>query len=196
MELNNYKFTIAIIGKRKVGKSDLLYTIFKNERDGSSLPVRDKQSIHYILGKRVEDQIWDTCEDPRFQSLLTIVYNCANGLFLCFDITNKQSFLALDNEVISAMEFEKSRPKKVIIIGTKCDSNEKREVTKEEIKLFTEKYKLPYFECSMITGKGIWESIYCMIREMINQDELKEYPYYVDVKKATLFDNSDNVKKY
>ena len=75
-------------------------------------PVRDKQSIHYILGKRVEVQIWDTCEDPRFQSLLTIVYNCANGLFLCFDITNKQSFLALDNEVISAMEFEKSRPKK------------------------------------------------------------------------------------
>ena len=48
----------------------------------------------------------------------------------------------------------------------------------------------------MITGKGIWESIYCMIREMINQDELKEYPYYVDVKKAILFDNSDNVKKY
>ena len=39
MELNNYKFTIAIIGKRKVGKSDLFYTIFKNERDGSSLPV-------------------------------------------------------------------------------------------------------------------------------------------------------------
>ena len=40
MELNNYKFTIAIIGKRKVGKSDLFYTIFKNERDGSYLPVK------------------------------------------------------------------------------------------------------------------------------------------------------------
>ena len=99
MENQIKKWSDNISGKMRV---------FKNERDGSSLPVRDKQSIYYILGKRVEVQILDTCEDPHFQSLLSIVYNCANGLFLCFDITNKQSFLALDNEVISAMEFEKS----------------------------------------------------------------------------------------
>ena len=128
------------------------------------MPVRAKQCIHYILGKRIEVQIWDTSEAPRFRALTSMVYNNANGLLLCFDITNKQSFLDLDDAVISAMEFEKYRQKKIIIIGTKCDSNEKREVTKEEIKLFTEKYKLPYFECSVITGKGICESIYCMIR--------------------------------
>lgn len=112
MELNQYKFNIVITGKPKVGKSELFYTIFKTERDGSSVPVRAKQCIHYILGKRIEVQIWDTSEAPRFRALTSMVYNNANGLLLCFDITNKKSFLDLDDAVISAMEFEKYRQKK------------------------------------------------------------------------------------
>ena len=50
-----------------------------------------------LNGKRVRLEIWDTAGQERFRTITTSYIRGAEGVMLCYDVTNRESFTAVDN---------------------------------------------------------------------------------------------------
>lgn len=102
-------------------------------------------------------------------------YRRSQGILLLFDVTNRRSFLALKTEIennIKPALWEENHPV-IYIIGNKRDIVNKREVTKEEAKTFSDEYGYKYFECSTLNNSDDIDHIMGMLTlDMMNQQLL------------------------
>ena len=55
----------------------------------------------------------------------------------------------------------------LVLVGTKCDLIEERQVTVEEIAKFAEKQGLPYFETSAKDNKNIHETFQYILDNLV-----------------------------
>ena len=63
-----------------------------------------------IDGKKIKLQIWDTAGQERFRNITASYYRGANGIFLVYDITDKESFEDLNKWLV---DIEKNANKNV-----------------------------------------------------------------------------------
>ena len=99
-------------------------------------------------------------------------YRSADVAILCFDLTNRESFLAMEKWTSELTEKAPENLKSVIV-GTKKDLNEKRVVSVDEGKDFTFSNNARfYFETSAKTGEGILE-LFTEIANMGEPDKSK-----------------------
>lgn len=80
--------------------------------------------------KKVKLQIWDTAGQERFHTITTSYYRGAMGIMLVYDITNEKSFENIVKWLRNIDEHANEDVEKMIL-GNKCDMQEKRVVTKE-----------------------------------------------------------------
>jgi GTPase SAR1 family protein len=85
--------------------------------------------------------VWDLKERERFHFLFPYFCRGACAGLLCIDLTNRNSFLELDNWITLYKENAGSIP--IILIGTKYDL-EPQEVSKEEINKFAIEHEIKY----------------------------------------------------
>lgn len=78
-------------------------------------------------GKKVKLQIWDTAGQERFRTITTAYYRGAMGIMLVYDITNEKSFENIKNWIRNIEEHASMDVEKMIL-GNKCDMNDRREV--------------------------------------------------------------------
>ena len=146
-------YKIILIGDSSVGKTCL----FKKMTTGNfsekmiSTIGMDRKSISFNLTvkdengvekeKNFEIQLWDTAGQERFRSITKGYYKDSQGLFLLYDITNKETFDNLDMWINGVRQSfgtdEKEKNKYIIVLlGNKLDlANENpdnRKVTEEE----------------------------------------------------------------
>ena len=136
--------------------------------------------------KLIQCRLWDepSISDFSFKGLsfaLKIYFKYSNGVILLYDITNLKSFNIIKklNE-----EINKNAPPNIkkILIGTKCDLEERRQVSKEEgKKLANELCINNFFEASAKTGKNIKEAYYSLFREIL-RDYKENVPKILDDK--------------
>ncbi|CAJ0572497.1 unnamed protein product, partial [Mesorhabditis spiculigera] len=130
----DYLFKIVLIGDMGVGKTCVVQR-FRNgtfvERQGTTIGVDFTMKTVIIDGKRVKLQIWDTGGQERFRTITQSYYRSANGIVLCYDITCQQSFESLHRWIDDVSKFAAPNVVKVLI-GTKCDLEEKRLVYRED----------------------------------------------------------------
>lgn len=81
-------------------------------------------------GKKIKLQIWDTAGQERFRTITTAYYRGAMGIMLVYDVTNEKSFENIKNWVRNIEEHAASDVEKMIL-GNKCDIEDKRQVTKD-----------------------------------------------------------------
>ena len=89
-----------------------------------------------------------------------------NGIILTYDITRLESFKLIKkyNEAINENGFSNL---KRVLVGTKCDLEDKREVTEEEGKKLAKELGINnFFEVSAKTGKNVEEAYYSLFREI------------------------------
>ena len=100
-----------------------------------------------LNGKNIKLQIWDTAGQERFKNITASYYRGGNGILVVYDITDRESFNNLNSWLI---EIEKSANKNVykILIGNKCDLEEKRAVTYQEGKDFADSNGMKFIETS------------------------------------------------
>ena len=123
-------YKIILIGDSSVGKTCL----FKKMTTGNfsekmiSTIGMDRKSISFNLTvkdengvekeKNFEIQLWDTAGQERFRSITKGYYKDSQGLFLLYDITNKETFDNLDmwingvRQSFGTDEKEKNRKRK------------------------------------------------------------------------------------
>jgi small GTP-binding protein len=122
-------------------------------------------------------QIWDTAGKERYKSIAKNFFHSANGVFLVFDITNKQSFENL-NKWIEDVKENSPKDCKYIIIGNKSDLSDQRTISTFEIDNFVKEKKSSYFEVSAKNDEGLNDAFINLSKEIIkdkNQEEIYQF---------------------
>lgn len=111
---------------------------------------------------------WDTAGQERYRSITTAYYRGAAAIFICFDLTNHDSFANLTNWLDEVAKLTENDINK-LVLANKNDLNEKRKVTKEEIEEFQKKTGIEVIEVSAKTGNGVENAFRSMIEKLISQ---------------------------
>jgi small GTP-binding protein len=101
--------------------------------------------------------LWDTTSQKRFRSLLPLYIRPAHGVLLFFDITSEASFQELPDFIRILTDCHRTRP--VLLVGTKCDLADDREISTEEGQNFAADHGFGYVEVSAKTGEGVQEAL-------------------------------------
>ena len=148
-------FKIIIIGDSNVGKSCLTLRGIKNVFESLYAPTIGFEFMAFYIkidDKIVKIQIWDTCGQEVYRSLISSFYNNSSLAIMVYSIDNEDSFNNLEywlNEIRT-----KANPDiNIFLIGNKCDLEAQRKVSKELGQDFSENNKFQLFmETSAKTG--------------------------------------------
>lgn len=156
-EYPNYDITfkIIVIGDSFVGKSSITTRGTKNyfeENYSATVGFEFVTSNIKINEKVCKVQIWDTCGQEVYRSLITNFYRNASLAILVYSIDNQESFDNLDLWLKELKTFS-SPDAKVFLIGNKADLEYKRKITREMGEKYKEDNGLSFFmETSAKTG--------------------------------------------
>ena len=126
-----------------------------------------------VNGKKVKLQIWDTAGQERFKNITASYYRDGNGVLVVYDITERESFENLNSWLI---EIEKNANKNVykLLIGNKCDLEDKRQVTYQEGKDFAESNGMKFIETSAKTSSKVQDAFELLTNEIIKANLSKD----------------------
>ena len=152
-------FKIIVIGNSGVGKSCLTLKatqgIFKE--DFTSTLGFQFFSFHVkINDKIIKLQIWDTCGQEIYRSLITNFYRSTSLAIICYSVTDRQSF----NEIeiwLKQVKANSDPDCKVFLIGNKVDLPDRAISCEEGIKCKKEHGFECYMETSAKTGVNVRE---------------------------------------
>ena len=153
----DYLLKYIIIGDAAVGKSNLLLRYvhgqFKPEYQ-LTIGVEFGAKNIEIDSKIFRIQIWDTAGQENFRSITRAYYKNSVCALVVYDISSRDSF----NNVMSWIEDCRNQSPKtifIVLVGNKCDLEDKRQVTYEEGKELADKNELLFFESSAKDGINV-----------------------------------------
>ena len=141
-------FKIIIIGDPGVGKSCLTGRAVNDKFESEYSPTIGFEFLTYsvkIKDKIIKLQIWDTCGQEMYRSLITNFYRNTSLAMMVYSIDSRESFEHI-NIWLKEIKIHSHPDVIIILIGNKSDLEEERKVTYEEAKKFKEENKLLYFE--------------------------------------------------
>jgi Ras-related protein Rab-6A len=156
---------IILIGDVAVGKTSIINSLLGqkfNEEYEPSIGVDFFSKTLKYKGIPIKLQIWDSAGQEKFKSLIPNYIRGASLIFLVYDISNKKSFNNLNNWIEFINLYESTS---IAIIGNKLDleSENKREISYEEGKKFSEEKKMDFFEVSAKTEKNLLKMLFLSI---------------------------------
>lgn len=159
---------ILVIGDSGTGKSCLIVRFtddYYADTYISTVGVDFKIKRIEIDGKPQQLQIWDTAGQERFRSITTSYYHSSQGVFVVYDVTNRDSF---DHVKFWMDQLDKEAEPNIIrtIIGNKIDDDMKRIVKSSEGQKLAEMYKAGFYEVSAAQNICIKEMFMDMARKV------------------------------
>ena len=154
-------FKIVLVGDQFVGKTNIMSKYLKNEfhEDSKSTVGVEFGSKQFIIeNHKIKAQIWDTAGQERYKSITSAYYKGAKGVFVIYDISNKNSFDSIDSWV-NDVKATADKRLTVVIIGNKCDLEEQRQVTTQEGEQKVTKLEAAFFETSALLGQNLVNTI-------------------------------------
>lgn len=149
-EENNHfdlSFKIIVIGDSGVGKSCLTMKATKNVFEENSNATVGFEFFSFnmkIDDKIVKLQIWDTCGQEIYRSLITNFYRNSALAIIMYSIDNESSYENISQWMKELKNF--SNPDiQIFLIGNKCDLEDKRQVMKEKAEKFCNDNQLNMF---------------------------------------------------
>ncbi|KAH0793110.1 ras-related protein Rab11D [Histomonas meleagridis] len=143
-------------GNSNVGKTSFISRIDNEMQKNQYLPIGAAYVTKkmQIEGKSVTAQLWDIYQGEYFRLPSPIYYRGAYGIILLYDITNRKSFKELSTWLDHVREL--ADPEVVImLIGSKCDLEETRNISIEEGIEFSNKENLIFFETSSLKNINV-----------------------------------------
>jgi small GTP-binding protein len=167
-------FKLIVIGDCSVGKSCLTNNAVKNTFDDSYNATVGFEFFTFnirINDKVVKLQIWDTCGQELYRSLITNFYRNSSLAIMVYAINSKESFENIDMW-LRELRTHSNPDAKVFLIGNKIDLENQRQVSREEGEKFCKDNKLNGFmESSAKTGINA-QKIFIKAAETLYEDYL------------------------
>ncbi|KAG5265384.1 hypothetical protein AALO_G00241810 [Alosa alosa] len=166
---------LMLLGDSGVGKTCLLWRFTDDDFHPShisTIGIDFKMKTLEIEGVRVRVQIWDTAGQERYQTVTKQYYRRAQGILLVYDVTNEHSFQDI---VKWASDVDECAPERVkwILVGNKCDEEERRRVTTEQGNKLAKTYGMYFFETSAFSNYNINEC-FTRLTELVLHANRKE----------------------
>uniref|UniRef100_UPI00358E5B83 ras-related protein Rab-8B-like n=1 Tax=Myxine glutinosa TaxID=7769 RepID=UPI00358E5B83 len=164
----DYLFKLLLIGDSGVGKTCVLFRFSEdafNTTFITTIGIDFKIRTIELDGKKIKLQIWDTAGQERFRTITTAYYRGAMGIMLVYDITNEKSFENIQNWIGNIEQHASSDVEKMIL-GNKCDMNNKRQVTKERGEKLAIEYGVKFVETSAKSSVNVEEAFFALARDI------------------------------
>jgi Ras-related protein Rab-8A len=126
-----------------------------------------------INGKTVTLKIWDTAGQERFRNITQQYYKNANGILLVFDVADRNSFEKVRDWMKQIQCFTKKESIAIVLIGNKCDVDN-REVSTEEGQSLANEFSLKYFETSALNNTNIEEAFSHLTQDILRLKDFKD----------------------
>ena len=168
-------FKIIVIGDSGVGKSCLTTQAVRNNFEEFYQATVGFEFLTFNLrinNNVVKLQIWDTCGQEVYKSLISNFYRNSSLALIIYAINNKDSFQHAENW-LNDLKNQSNPNVRVFLVGNKSDLEDQRVITKEEGERFKEEKKLDRFiETSAKTGENA-SSALLEAAKLIYKDYLK-----------------------
>ncbi len=171
------KLKIIVGGAKDVGKTTLIkrYVSGKFAVDTlSTIGVDFMTKNVKIDGRDIHLSLWDFAGEQKFRVLFPSYCSGASGALLLYDITNRESF----NDLEQWFDLVNSNSGKIVklLIGSKIDLADQRQVPREEAETFQNQNADIYMECSSKTGENV-DKIFTTLARSILETSLKKCPH-------------------
>ena len=180
-------FKLIFIGDSGVGKSCLTSKAVKNNfEDYYQATVGfEFLTFNMIVNKMViKLQIWDTCGQEIYKSLISNFYRNSSLAVLVYSIDSKDSFEHV-GKWLDELKNQANPDVRIFLVGNKADLEEKREVQKEEGLKYKNDQQLDLFmESSAKTGYNA--------RNVLVEAAKILYKDYLKLKEAEENENNPN----
>ncbi|KAM9320156.1 ras-related protein Rab-42 [Gastrophryne carolinensis] len=167
----DFQFRVLLLGDSGVGKTSLLRRYTNEEFAESTGPTVGVDFCCRIEepedGVKVRLQFWDTAGQERYRAVTRSYYRNAACVVLLFDLTAHKTFESIQNWYQEVMERAQPQPLLFLLLGTKSDLREKRDVTREEAQNLAISMNAPYLETSARTGSNISAALSLLCRELL-----------------------------
>jgi Ras-related protein Rab-2A len=178
MSTETYTLKFIIVGDSGVGKSCLLlqYTDrrFETMHD-LTIGVEFGSKLVKADNKDVKIQIWDTAGQESFRSITRSYYRGSTVALLVFDLTRKESFKNITSWMNDVKTY--SNAPVMVLIGSKSDLDNLRQVSSLEASAFADKYGMEYIETSAKTGSnvdGVFSEAIKKVMQLIKDKKIDE----------------------
>ena len=171
----DFIYKIILIGDSSVGKSCLTLRATKNIFQNSYQPTIGFEFCNLILKikeKKIKLQIWDTCGQEQFRSLITNYYRNSSLVIIVYSINDLNSYKNIDQWLIEVKK--NTNPDiKIFLIGNKSDLEESRKISKDQAKELCNERDLDYFtETSALNGENVINT-FALAANMLLEESLK-----------------------
>ena len=161
-------FKIILIGDSGVGKTNILSRYVNNtfsESTKSTVGVELGCKIEEINNTKIKIQIWDTAGQERYKSITNTYYKGSKGALIVYDISRKESFKNVDKWIGDLKEYGEENAC-ILLIGNKCDLENDRQVSIDEVTKKAEQYKIGFCETSAKNAKNIDYAFKTLIKQI------------------------------
>ena len=187
------KFNIIMMGEEKVGKTDILKALSKNnfynfksiylDNDYQKMPnltlqrenlnqdnIIEKIALEYNSEeKNYLIKIWNYCYITNID-LINDFMNKADAFIIVYSVLDKKSFNNLEKWITEAKNKTSSKNIKFFIIGNNCEEINERQVGIDEVKQFVEKDNYKFFEISTLNMKEFEDSFIEIFNDIIKTE--------------------------
>ena len=168
-------FKVIVIGDSGVGKSSLT-----NKATNSIFSDKYNATVGFefftfnikMFNKIVRLQIWDTCGQELYRSLITNFYRNSSLAIIVYAINEKSSFEDIDMW-LRDLRKNSNPDAKVFLIANKIDLEKDRKISKEEGQKIKDDNKLDLFMESSAKNGINAQNIFIQAAKMLLQDYLK-----------------------
>ncbi|CAG5091559.1 Oidioi.mRNA.OKI2018_I69.PAR.g13132.t1.cds [Oikopleura dioica] len=164
-------FKLLLIGDSGVGKTCVLFRFSDdtfNTTFISTIGIDFKIKTVELQGKKIKLQIWDTAGQERFHTITTSYYRGANGILLVYDITQPKTFDNISKWLRNINEHA-SEDVERMLIGNKCDMEDKRLISEERGKKVAEENGIKFFETSAKENINIELAFNTLAEDILNK---------------------------
>ena len=167
-------FKIIIVGDSGVGKSCLSIKATRNYFEDFYSPTVGFEFLTFnvkVDEKIVKLQIWDTCGQEVYRSLISSFYRSASLAIIVYSIENADSFNNIE-KWLNDIKTQSNPDVKIFLIGNKADLEDKRKITKATGEKFCQDHQISFFaETSEKTGFNVENVFVEVAKELYIQHE-------------------------
>ena len=193
---NFINFKIIIIGDSGVGKSSLLKRAVQNTFDTNYQATIGFEFLlmHFKVNDlKIKLQIWDTCGEEMYRSLVQGFYRNTSLAIIVYDISRKKSFEALEIWLKDLRQHtEEGIP--VFIVGNKMDLQ--KDISTEEAKMFSVSNRTKFFtECSAKTGENVKDIFFRAAKYLYDTYKIFQKQNRVPMANRLKLESNDNTQE-
>ena len=166
------KFKLVLAGAKNVGKSSLIArycdNVFNEEMMATIGVAFKRKKIEFKGGPSIEATIWDFGGEEKYRTLFPKYVNGAIAALILYDTTRENTIEDI-HEFVDIIDNFATEGAIKVLIGTKIDLVDQREITKEEANKICSKYNwcADIIETSAKTGENIEEAFLNVFREIV-----------------------------